>query len=550
MMTRQTLRMSADAMGAHPAGSLDVKLGDWLEYRIRRDWWNAEVRQLRNTQGVQQALLWYVDGKGKAQPEESPGWVNLSDHQNVRLLQQGGKAWNLPGLLGASVEVIVSLARDENWARHRLRRQDWHHLLLVSKAWRQTVREITFGNADTFIFDSKTLGRLCNYEKDIACACGLKRMWCSGQDLKCTKNQSAHLLRIPVRLRSDYLAAMKSLQAPLRAASAKAICVLCGGRHDCSDADQSVALQIHSVTGPPDTDHALLVDPNDHDGNTLVHAAAKKGLLSFCEQYPDLLRVRNNDGQTPLHLALSNRDDSYQEGQERLLICAKGALEIADRSGDTPLHLAVKLANPLLVTIICDHTSHCNVMKRNSGSLSALDLAQEIRCFKNRATVEGILRRYLPVLRVTDGLEGLHAREIPPGPQRQNEYDKLEAANLDVILALNPSRNLLARLRTLIDGLQVREDPSIPLYFSQDVTADGNTQEAYQWAIRMVATDPVTFNGKGPILLHVCLKSPPCMDRHLGYVQLFAFTMWKDDYIVACRQGVDLSHWQSKDGQL
>ena len=64
MMTRQTRRMPAAAMGAHPAGSLDVKLGDLLEYRFRQDWWNVEVRQLRNTQGGKQALLWYVHGKG------------------------------------------------------------------------------------------------------------------------------------------------------------------------------------------------------------------------------------------------------------------------------------------------------------------------------------------------------------------------------------------------------------------------------------------------------------------------------------------------------
>lgn len=101
----------------------------------------------------------------------------------------------------------------------------------------------------------------------------------------------------------------------------------------------------------------------DDDGDTLLHVAVMEGwtrlLLRIIREtpHPDLLDVRNDFGQTALHLAaLCGRHH-----EARLLVVAGATVDIRDDAGRTPLHVAchrgdVRVARDLLADVTEEET--------------------------------------------------------------------------------------------------------------------------------------------------------------------------------------------------
>uniref|UniRef100_A0A1E1XSP6 Uncharacterized protein n=1 Tax=Amblyomma sculptum TaxID=1581419 RepID=A0A1E1XSP6_AMBSC len=102
----------------------------------------------------------------------------------------------------------------------------------------------------------------------------------------------------------------------------------------------------------------------DHDGDTLLHVAVIEGwtrlLLRIIREtpHPDLLDIRNDFGQTALHLAaLCGRHH-----EARLLVVAGATVDILDDAGRTPLHVAchrgeVRVARDLLADVTEEETA-------------------------------------------------------------------------------------------------------------------------------------------------------------------------------------------------
>lgn len=101
----------------------------------------------------------------------------------------------------------------------------------------------------------------------------------------------------------------------------------------------------------------------DDDGDTLLHVTVMEGwtrlLLRIIREtpHPDLLDVRNDFGQTALHLAAL-----YGRHHEaRLLVVAGATVDIQDDAGRTPLHVAchrgdVRVARDLLADVTEEET--------------------------------------------------------------------------------------------------------------------------------------------------------------------------------------------------
>uniref|UniRef100_A0A1B6E4R3 Uncharacterized protein n=1 Tax=Clastoptera arizonana TaxID=38151 RepID=A0A1B6E4R3_9HEMI len=81
----------------------------------------------------------------------------------------------------------------------------------------------------------------------------------------------------------------------------------------------------------------------DEDGDTQLHIAIIKEFIEVVYSlvrmvpHPSYLDIRNDDCQTPLHLAVL----TGQSRMVRLLLCGGAAADIRDRNGNTALHLAV-----------------------------------------------------------------------------------------------------------------------------------------------------------------------------------------------------------------
>lgn len=81
----------------------------------------------------------------------------------------------------------------------------------------------------------------------------------------------------------------------------------------------------------------------DEDGDTQLHIAIIKEFIEVVYSlvrmvpHPSYLDIRNDECQTPLHLAVLTR----QPRMVRRLLCAGASPEIRDRHGNTALHLAV-----------------------------------------------------------------------------------------------------------------------------------------------------------------------------------------------------------------
>ena len=110
--------------------------------------------------------------------------------------------------------------------------------------------------------------------------------------------------------------------------------------------DQKTPLHLAVEKGNIDIVDKLLNMRPDHNavdssGNTVLHLAAAGGYLDCCESIlkhnADKINARNNDENTPLHLAIKN-------GNSNIIACLQQyqtGCNLQNSLGDTPLHLAV-----------------------------------------------------------------------------------------------------------------------------------------------------------------------------------------------------------------
>lgn len=76
-----------------------------------------------------------------------------------------------------------------------------------------------------------------------------------------------------------------------------------------------------------------------------------------------LLNLRNNDKQTPLHLAVSL---NVRDVAEKLVL-ADADVNCKDTKGNTILHLAVKNNNEEIVDMVFRYAKNVNVNEENNG---------------------------------------------------------------------------------------------------------------------------------------------------------------------------------------
>lgn len=105
------------------------------------------------------------------------------------------------------------------------------------------------------------------------------------------------------------------------------------------------------VTGPEvtavPTSHLVIFFQPDDDGDTQLHIAAIHGcvksvatLIKICP-HKELLDLTNNQGHSPLHLAVMSGNAVVT----RMLVQAGLSLGVRDRTGETPLHKATAAGN-------------------------------------------------------------------------------------------------------------------------------------------------------------------------------------------------------------
>ena len=78
----------------------------------------------------------------------------------------------------------------------------------------------------------------------------------------------------------------------------------------------------------------------------------------LCEQEKLDVNLQNNDGNTPLHLAVQAGKTDVVES-----LCEQGMLDVnsQNKDGNTPLHLAIMNKNQDLVTKLMDESANVNI---------------------------------------------------------------------------------------------------------------------------------------------------------------------------------------------
>ena len=76
--------------------------------------------------------------------------------------------------------------------------------------------------------------------------------------------------------------------------------------------------------------------------------AAKLGKLEYFHKCPSTVKVHNDDGLTPLHIAAARGDIELV----KTLLSLKAPINVPDNDGNTPLHMASVFYHPLVIMIL------------------------------------------------------------------------------------------------------------------------------------------------------------------------------------------------------
>eukprot|EP01038_Epipyxis_sp_PR26KG_P006083 gene6083-8382_t len=157
----------------------------------------------------------------------------------------------------------------------------------------------------------------------------------------------------------------------------------------------------HSFSHQPPFANFLSSNPNatklkNNDGNLPLHLAIN-GKSSFetiqfiLSSYPEALKIKNNEGNLPLHLA-SNGKSSFETIQF-ILASYPEAIEIKNNEGNLPLHLASngKLSFETIQFILSSYLEALKI-KNNEGNLPDVDN----KTFKN-SLGDQMLDKQIPI---------------------------------------------------------------------------------------------------------------------------------------------------------
>lgn len=134
--------------------------------------------------------------------------------------------------------------------------------------------------------------------------------------------------------------------------------------------NHAIAIAHLLILSAPET---LLI--KDKAGDSPVHLmAANDAFLDLLQdalkRYPKLAKETNNDGVSPIHIAIARQQPKTQS----YLLSQEGMRHLVDLNGNTLLHHAVMMNNANCVKELLDNSDHLNLKAENRAGQTALDL--------------------------------------------------------------------------------------------------------------------------------------------------------------------------------
>ena len=100
------------------------------------------------------------------------------------------------------------------------------------------------------------------------------------------------------------------------------------------------------------------VDPKAWDGSTPLHWAVmytlNKDVVKLLLSKGAVVNAKDNNGDTPLHLAGKSKVDNGKDVAE-LLLATKAEVNAKNNNGETPLHLAMSTGHKEVAELIRQH---------------------------------------------------------------------------------------------------------------------------------------------------------------------------------------------------
>lgn len=113
-----------------------------------------------------------------------------------------------------------------------------------------------------------------------------------------------------------------------------------------------------------------------HEGASIIAAGWNDTIEQLVSKYKKFINQKNQNGDTPLHLALRNSGEGMMMNNiVQILVNANPDLDIQNNQGNTPLHEAV--INNHETEILKQLITDSNLKMRNNANKTPMDLAEE-----------------------------------------------------------------------------------------------------------------------------------------------------------------------------